>query len=46
MNKEKKLSEDQQAAKSAIEHAKKKERAHTAQKYIKILSNSSYALSS
>ena len=46
MNKEQQVSEYQQAAKSAIEHAKEQERVHTAQKYIKILSDSLFSLSS
>ena len=34
MNKDQQVPEDQQAAKSAMEHAKEQERFHTAQKYI------------
>ena len=39
MNKEQQVLEDQQAAKSAMEHAKEQDRVHTAQKYIEILSD-------
>ena len=46
MNKEQGVPEDQQAAKSAIEHAKEQECVHTAHKYIEILSNSSSSFSS
>ena len=46
MNKEQQVPENQQAEKAAIEHAKEKERVHTAQKYIKISSDSSSLLSS
>ena len=45
-NKEQQVPEDQQAAKSAMEHAKEQERVHTAQKYIEILSDSSSSSSS
>ena len=41
MNKEQQFTENQQAEKSAMEHAKEQERVHTAQKYIGILSDSS-----
>ena len=40
MNKEQNVTEYQLAAKSAMEHAKGQERAHMAQKYIEILSDS------
>ena len=46
MNKEQQVPEYQQAAKASTEHAKEKERVHTAQKYIEILSDSSSSLSS
>ena len=46
MNNEKQVPEDQQAAKSAMEHAKEQERVHTAQKYIEISSDSSSSFSS
>ena len=46
MNKEQQVPEQQQAAKSAIKHAKEKERVHTAHKYIDISSDSSSSLSS
>ena len=46
MNKEHQVLEDQQAEKSAMEHAKEQERVHTAQKYIEFFSDSSSSLSS
>ena len=46
MNKEQQVTEDQQAAKAAMEHAKEKERVHTAHKYIEISSDSSSSSSS
>ena len=46
MNKEQQVPEDEQAAKSAMEHAKKQERVHTAQKYIEFLSDFSSSSSS
>ena len=41
MNKEQQVPEYQQAAKAAMGHSKKQERAHTARKYIEISSDSS-----
>ena len=38
MNKEQQITEYQQAAKAAMEHAKEQEHVHTAQNYIHILS--------
>ena len=46
MNKDQQVPEYQQAAKSAMRHAKKQERVHTAHKYIEILSDSSSSSSS
>ena len=43
MNKEQQVPEDQQAAKAAMEHAKKQESVHTAQNYTYILSDSLYS---
>ena len=39
MNKEQQVTGDQQAAKSAMEHAKEQEPVHKAHKYIEVLSN-------
>ena len=46
MNKEQQVTEDQQSAKSAMEHAKEQERVHRAHKYIQISSDSSSSFSS
>ena len=46
INKEKQVTEDKQAAKSSMEHAKEKGRVCTAQKYIEIPFDSSSLLSS
>ena len=46
MNKEQQVPEDQQSAKSAMEHAKEQEHVYTAQKYIGISSDSLSSFSS
>ena len=46
MNKEQQITEDQQAAKSAMEHAKEQEHVHMVHKYIESLSDSSSSFSS
>ena len=43
MNKAQQVPEDQQTAKAAMEHAKKQESFHLAQKYIEILSDSFFS---
>ena len=46
MNRKQQVPKDQQAVKAAMENTKEKERVHTAQKYIKMSSDSLFSSSS